>query len=94
MITNRQSGTNVHEVAEGIYRINTPVVICVRSLIAYRRDASPNTDSQRRCCEASESFLRDRCPRHGCYDSLSSDPNPNRYAGRIIFDAAASRRHD
>ena len=24
-ITNRQSGTNVHEVAEGIYRINTPV---------------------------------------------------------------------
>lgn len=27
MYTNRQSGTNVHEVAEGIYRINTPVVI-------------------------------------------------------------------
>ena len=26
-VTNRQSGTNVHEVAEGIYRINTPVVI-------------------------------------------------------------------
>ena len=26
-ITNRQSGTNVHEVADGIYRINTPVVI-------------------------------------------------------------------
>src|SRR5512147_1099329 len=26
-ITNKQSGTNVHEVAEGIYRINTPVVI-------------------------------------------------------------------
>lgn len=25
-ITNQQSGTNVHEVAEGIYRINTPVV--------------------------------------------------------------------
>lgn len=25
-ITNRRSGTNVHEVAEGIYRINTPVV--------------------------------------------------------------------
>ena len=24
-ITNKQSGTNVHEVAEGIYRINTPV---------------------------------------------------------------------
>lgn len=24
---NMQSGTNVHEVAEGIYRINTPVVI-------------------------------------------------------------------
>jgi flavorubredoxin len=27
MITNRQSGTNVHEVADGIYRINTPIVI-------------------------------------------------------------------
>ena len=27
MVTNRQSGTNVHEVAEGIYRINTPVAI-------------------------------------------------------------------
>jgi flavorubredoxin len=26
-ITNRQSGTNVHEVADGIYRINTPVRI-------------------------------------------------------------------
>jgi flavorubredoxin len=26
-VTNRQSGTNVHEVADGIYRINTPVVI-------------------------------------------------------------------
>ncbi|UHD15183.1 oxygen-binding di-iron domain-containing protein [Thiocapsa bogorovii] len=26
-VTNIQSGTNVHEVAEGIYRINTPVVI-------------------------------------------------------------------
>ena len=26
-ITNKQSGTNVHEVAEGIYRINTPVAI-------------------------------------------------------------------
>ena len=25
-ITNRESGTNVHEVAEGIYRINTPVL--------------------------------------------------------------------
>lgn len=25
--TNRQSGTNVHEVADGIYRINTPVLI-------------------------------------------------------------------
>jgi hypothetical protein len=25
MITNAQSGTNVHEVAAGIYRINTPV---------------------------------------------------------------------
>jgi flavorubredoxin len=25
MITNSQSGTNVHEIAEGIYRINTPV---------------------------------------------------------------------
>lgn len=26
-ITNRDSGTNVHEVADGIYRINTPVMI-------------------------------------------------------------------
>jgi hypothetical protein len=26
-VTNRQSGTNVHEVADGIYRINTPVHI-------------------------------------------------------------------
>ena len=26
-VTNRQSGTNVHEVADGIYRINTPVVL-------------------------------------------------------------------
>lgn len=26
-ITNKQSGTNTHEVADGIYRINTPVVI-------------------------------------------------------------------
>lgn len=27
MITNSQSGTNVHEIADGIYRINTPVAI-------------------------------------------------------------------
>jgi flavorubredoxin len=27
IVTSSQSGTNVHEVAEGIYRINTPVVI-------------------------------------------------------------------
>jgi flavorubredoxin len=27
VITNSQSGTNVHEIADGIYRINTPVVI-------------------------------------------------------------------
>ncbi len=26
-VTNRQSGTNVHEVADGIYRINTPIEI-------------------------------------------------------------------
>jgi flavorubredoxin len=26
MITNRQSGTNVYEIAQGIYRINTPIV--------------------------------------------------------------------
>ena len=26
-ITNTRSGTNVHEVADGIYRINTPVII-------------------------------------------------------------------
>lgn len=25
MITNRQSGINVHEIADGLYRINTPV---------------------------------------------------------------------
>jgi hypothetical protein len=25
MITNPQSGTNVHEIADGIYRINTPI---------------------------------------------------------------------
>ena len=25
MITNRESGTNIHEIADGIYRINTPV---------------------------------------------------------------------
>ncbi len=29
MITNPQSGTNVHEIAEGIYRINTPVQLPV-----------------------------------------------------------------
>jgi flavorubredoxin len=27
MITNAQSGTNIHEIADGIYRINTPVAI-------------------------------------------------------------------
>jgi flavorubredoxin len=27
VVTNKQSGTNVHEVANGIYRINTPVVM-------------------------------------------------------------------
>jgi flavorubredoxin len=27
MLTNRESGTNVHEIAEGIYRINTPIMI-------------------------------------------------------------------
>lgn len=27
LITNQQSGTNVHEIAQGIYRINTPVVL-------------------------------------------------------------------
>ena len=26
-VINRQSGTNEHEVADGVYRINTPVVI-------------------------------------------------------------------
>ena len=29
MITNTQSGTNIHEIAEGIYRINTPVALPV-----------------------------------------------------------------
>ncbi len=27
MITNRETGTNVHEIADGIYRINTPVAL-------------------------------------------------------------------
>jgi hypothetical protein len=27
LITNKQSGTNVHEIADGIYRINTPVIM-------------------------------------------------------------------
>jgi flavorubredoxin len=27
MITNAQSGTNIHEIADGIYRINTPISI-------------------------------------------------------------------
>lgn len=27
MITNREAGTNVHEIADGIYRINTPVAL-------------------------------------------------------------------
>src|SRR5262249_31391738 len=27
MITNTQSGTNVHEIADGIFRINTPIAI-------------------------------------------------------------------
>jgi hypothetical protein len=31
MITNSQSGTNVHEIADGIYRINTPVGLRARS---------------------------------------------------------------
>ena len=26
-VTNKDSGTNIHEIAEGIYRVNTPVVI-------------------------------------------------------------------
>lgn len=29
MITNTESGTNIHEITEGIYRINTPVVLPV-----------------------------------------------------------------
>ncbi|MFN6486936.1 MULTISPECIES: hypothetical protein [unclassified Nostoc] len=27
VVTNTQSGTNVYEVAEGIYRINTPIAL-------------------------------------------------------------------
>ena len=27
MITNAQSGTNVHEIADGIYRISTPLAV-------------------------------------------------------------------
>ncbi|MDT8383312.1 MAG: MBL fold metallo-hydrolase [Gammaproteobacteria bacterium] len=29
MITNKQSGTNIHEIADGIYRINTPIQLPV-----------------------------------------------------------------
>ncbi|HKJ22879.1 MAG TPA: MBL fold metallo-hydrolase, partial [Gammaproteobacteria bacterium] len=29
VITNQQSGTNVHEIADGIYRINTPIQLPV-----------------------------------------------------------------
>jgi len=31
VITNQQSGTNIHEVADGIYRINTPIALPVGS---------------------------------------------------------------
>jgi hypothetical protein len=27
MITNAQSGTNIHEIVDGIYRINTPIMM-------------------------------------------------------------------
>ena len=27
MISNRESGTNIHEIADGIYRINTPIAL-------------------------------------------------------------------
>ena len=48
MITNSQSGTNVHEIADGIYRINTPVALPG----GVRRSASINTwcSTMRRCC--------------------------------------------
>ena len=39
-ITNRQSGTNVHEVADGIYRINTPIVIDARMKPWYPKEVS------------------------------------------------------
>jgi flavorubredoxin len=37
MITNTQSGTNVHEVAAGIYRINTPVPFSDGSAFSYNQ---------------------------------------------------------
>ena len=39
MITNATSGTNVHEIAAGIYRINTPVA----SPVALDASASTST---------------------------------------------------
>ena len=48
MITNTQSGTNVNEVADGIYRINTPVALPGDA----GRSISTSTWSwtMRRCC--------------------------------------------
>ena len=37
MITNTQSGTNVHEVADEIYRINTPVITEGAGGFSYRQ---------------------------------------------------------
>ena len=39
MITNPQSGTNVHEIASGIYRINTPVALPGEMSMRYGADA-------------------------------------------------------
>src|SRR2546430_14504722 len=37
-VTNSQSGTNVHEVAEGIYRVNTPVQIAGGGGVSFNQD--------------------------------------------------------
>ena len=47
MITNMQSGTNVHEIEDGIYRIKTPVTFsrapCELFSAAELRDRTTNT---------------------------------------------------
>jgi flavorubredoxin len=45
IVTNSQSGTNVEEVAEGIYRINTPVVIPGAAGFSFNQYLVVDTDS-------------------------------------------------